>query len=106
MFKNSAQETEYISELNPNLVRKKMCRSCPYRDSDRLPLTNELIRDTIRQGDQPCQNERIKGQSEIYVCRGSRNVQLKFYYAVGVLSKPTDACFEKDFERLKQLNDE
>lgn len=85
-------------------VRKAMCATCPFRHHG--PRESPGLQELLVQRASICHST---GLSVFYgrtgrpekICRGARDVQLKLFVALGLLKKPTDACWQA---KAKELN--
>ena len=83
-------------DLRNFLVQEKPCKTCPFEGTNPVALSPEryaeLIKNLMGKGQHFCHSA---GNSKSVICRGGRNIQLKWLCAVGALSEPTDEAFNK-----------
>lgn len=94
------QCTEDVSDdaVDPNDVMTVQCASCPWRaDNARLKLspgqTVALTEMVLGSSNQRCHAPSLLGKPETKICRGARDLQLKYFHVLGVLKEPTDECW-------------
>lgn len=78
---------------NPLDVMPSMCKTCPFRIGNHQ-LATKLIKKVLTTSNHLCHSNNIK------VCRGSRDIQLKFFHHCGVLSEPTDDGYAQALNSL------
>ena len=87
--------------------RKTMCATCPFRDGSQYAcLRDYLAISALTEATRICHST---GNSVIHgrtgkperTCRGSRDVQLKYFAATGVIEAPTDAAWKEKWEAIK-----
>lgn len=75
-------------------VQQQPCRTCPFEGEDALELSPEsyagYIQNLMGQGQHICHSS-----NRTRVCRGGRNIQLRWLCGTGQLSEPTDEAFNK-----------
>lgn len=88
--------------LRNMIVQKEPCKTCPFEGSEPIELTpqryQELIENLMGDGQHFCHS--TDNQT---ICRGGRNIQLRWLCAIGALSEPTDKAFN---EILNQIFDD
>ena len=96
---------------NPNDVMPRMCATCPFRgDSNAIGseygaetqqlLQSALAASALTEDNRLCHASGLKGQPETKVCRGARNLQIQYFFALGVLDAPTDQAWREALTRL------
>lgn len=86
-------------------VEKKMCPSCPFRETGDRELADKVLNRTLFQASQICHHPVLKGKKEHSICRGARNVQLLLLYRIGWIEAATDASFEKKSREMLKLKE-
>jgi len=90
------------NQLNPNDLRtypvqEKPCKTCPFEGENPVQLHpsryKELIENLTGQGQHLCHSIDNKA-----ICRGGRNIQLRFLCAIGILTEATDKAFDQAME--------
>ena len=85
--------------LNPNDLRTypvqdKPCKTCPFSGEKPLPLSpSDLVmyyQNLMGNGQHICHST-----NNTQICRGGRNIQLKWLCAIGMLDEPTDEAFNE-----------
>lgn len=93
---------------NANLpLRKTMCATCPFRaGSPTAYLAADLAASAISEASRICHStgsnnafHRQTGLPE-HICRGARDVQLRFMAAAGVIDAPTDDAWNEARTRI------
>jgi len=81
-------------------VQKKPCNTCPFAGANPVQLSEARYRECIENlvGFQPGQHLCHSADNE-KICRGGRDIQLRYFYAIGVISKPTDEAFQEAVEK-------
>jgi hypothetical protein len=98
--------------LDGNNVQKVMCASCPFGKFGEAigselgrenfnELQNHLTIQCLTESNQYCHKNELKGKVSNHVCRGARNVQLQYFYYLGILESLSDEAWEKAVERGK-----
>lgn len=84
-----------------------MCATCPFRSGSKYAnLASALTRSALTSASRICHstgannaiNRRTGKPPEI--CRGARNIQLKYMADVGVIDAPTDAAWDRKCHEL------
>jgi len=89
-------------------VLKEMCGNCPFREGspyqDLVPtLTDSALNGQSRVCHSTGSNNAIHrrtGKPQA-ICRGARDIQLKYFAAIGFIEEPTDEAWDK---KRKELN--
>lgn len=78
-------------------VQKSTCITCPFAGKDPLPLSKEsyakYIENLLGQGQHICH-----GSNNTKICRGGRDIQLRWLCAIGMLHEATDTAFDQAVE--------
>lgn len=83
-----------------------MCATCPFRlGSPHANLADMLAKKALTQHSRICHST---GVSAIYgrtgrkprICRGTRDVQLKYFVTIGFLKEPTDEAWDRKCEEM------
>lgn len=93
--------------MNPLPVMKTMCPTCPFREGSKYAcLVPHLAASALSEASRICHST---GDSGIMgdtgkperICRGSRDLQLRFFVAQGFLSEPTDEAWAAKIAELQ-----
>lgn len=75
-------------------VQAMPCKTCPFEGINPIALPPEryaeLLKNLMGNGQHFCHSA-----DNSKICRGGRNIQLKWLCAVGALSEPTDKAFNE-----------
>lgn len=89
-------------------VRKTMCPTCPFRpNSPYSCLAPDLAKSALTEASRVCHSTGVSviyggtGKPEM-LCRGTRDIQLKFFHHAGVLAEPTDECWAETWKRMQK----
>lgn len=78
-------------------VQDKPCKTCPFSGEKPLPLCpSDLVmyyQNLMGNGQHICHST-----NNTKICRGGRNIQLKWLCAIGMLDEPTDDAFNQAVE--------
>lgn len=88
-------------------LRKTICKTCPFRPgSPTAYLAADLAASAMTEASRICHSTGSKnafhektGLPE-HICRGSRDVQLRYMAAAGVISAPTDEAWDEGRVRI------
>ena len=82
------------NDLRTYSVQEKPCKTCPFAGKTPLPLSeSDLVsyyQNLLGNGQHFCHSVDNKK-----ICRGGRNIQLKWLCAIEMLDTPTDEAFDK-----------
>ncbi len=82
------------NDLRTYSVQEKPCKTCPFAGKTPLPLSeSDLVtyyQNLLGNGQHFCHSVDNKK-----ICRGGRNIQLKWLCAIGMLEEPTDEAFDR-----------
>jgi hypothetical protein len=95
--------------MNLSPVQKKMCPTCPFReDANALKEFRTLLtlralgQDAHGSGAPECHSTgeaapEFTGKTGVpaKLCRGARNVSLRFFHSIGFIEAPTDEAWDK-----------
>jgi len=89
-------------------VRKSKCATCPFREGSPYEhLRDYLTEASLKQG-RICHSTGVSAIKQTKlpekICRGSRDLQLAYMHAAGVIEQPTDAAWSKKWEEVKKQN--
>lgn len=82
-------------------LRETMCATCPFRpDSKYAPLAVELAASALTDASRICHStgsNAINRRTGIkpHLCRGARDIQLKVFHGMGIISAPTDEAWNE-----------
>ncbi|WP_333030516.1 MULTISPECIES: hypothetical protein [unclassified Microcoleus] len=75
-------------------VRQQPCKTCPFSGEKPLPLSPSELAvyydNLMGNGQHICHS-----MNNTKICRGGRNIQLKWLCAIGMLDEPTDEAFNE-----------
>lgn len=88
-------------------VRETKCATCPFREGSKYAdLADYLTASALQESTRICHstgsnaiNRRI-GKAPL-VCRGARDIQLKMFAALGVISEPTDEAWAVKWKEME-----
>lgn len=87
-------------------VLKAKCATCPFREGSKYDgLAPGLAASALSDASRICHStgsnaiHRRTGKPE-RLCRGARDVQIKFFHAIGFLKEPTDAAWEAKCQEM------
>jgi len=84
-------------DLSKYKVQEKPCHSCPFAGKEPVRLTQEryaqLVTNLLGHGQQLCHSANNQK-----ICRGGRDIQLRWLCITGHLDEPTDEAFNKKME--------
>lgn len=92
-------------------VQRVMCKTCPWRHgSPYAALIPHLTESALTESNRICHSTGSSGilgdtHKPDKLCRGARNVQLRFFAEIGFLDEPTDAAWNnkiKEIEKSRQ----
>lgn len=87
-------ENTVIGDRRDYPVQVKPCLTCPFESEKPLELSAnsyaKYIENLIGNGQHICHSSNLDR-----LCKGGRNIQLKWLCATGMLNKPTDEAFNK-----------
>jgi hypothetical protein len=87
-----------MPKLNPDDLRtypvqKTPCRTCPFAGKEPVRLSSDRYKhyldNLLGNGQHLCHSADNKA-----ICRGGREIQLRWLYSIGALSEPTDEAFD------------
>jgi hypothetical protein len=80
-------------DLRTYPVQDKPCRSCPFAGSEPVRLLPEryqqILSNLVNSQQHLCHSVDNKA-----ICRGGREIQLRWLCSIGALSEPTDEAFD------------
>lgn len=84
---------------------KGQCSTCPFKPgSEYAALSPYLAQSALSEASRIChstgRNAIKQTNKKNMLCRGARDVQLKFFCSTGFLSEPTDAAWEAKCKEL------
>jgi len=86
-------------------VQPQPCHTCPFEGKEPVQLDpvryNYFIKKLAGESQHLCHSVDNK-----MICRGGRNIQLRILYAMGLIDKPTDECFDEAIQKYcKDINE-
>ena len=89
------------------MVRKEMCETCPFKQGSKYSaLASDLAKSALTQASRICHstgsNNAINHRTgkPAAICRGSRDIQLKFFHQSGMIEAPTDEAWAKQCKAM------
>lgn len=90
---------------------KAQCATCPFRHDvadEFRELAPMLAASALTEASRICHN--TGGNNAIHkktgkprrICRGARDLQLRFFFAIGFLESPTDEAWEKKWNEMQK----
>jgi len=88
-----------IMNLRHTPVQISPCRSCPFAGKKPVQLSSERYAEFI---ENLCGNGQhfCHSASDRKICRGGRNIQLRWLFASNMISEPTDDAFYEALDRF------
>lgn len=88
-------------------VMPQKCASCPFREGSKTAfLALHLAESALTQSSRICHStgsnnafHRRTGKPE-RICRGSRDVQIQYFYSIGFIAEPTDEAWTAKLNAL------
>lgn len=75
-------------------VQESPCKTCPFSGTNPIQFSperyNELLINLMGNGQHFCHSANNQ-----MICRGGRNIQLRYLCAIGALAEPTDKAFDE-----------
>lgn len=78
------------------------CKTCPFREDGWTDVRELLVERALNEGSPVChstgstalvpRSKRASGRQKL--CRGARDLQLKMFHGLGVISAPTDEAWD------------
>lgn len=90
-------------------VQPVMCATCPFREgSPYAYLAPELAASALTEASRVCHS--TGSNNGVYhrtgkppaICRGSRDIQLKYFVSMGLLHEPTDEAWAKKWAEISK----
>lgn len=99
------QSSEILSPMNK--VRKTKCKSCPFRAGSPYEyLAPMLTADALSESSRICHSTGVNAINTTNlpeeICRGSRDIQLRMFYAMGYIEVCSDEAWERKWKEVKQ----
>ncbi|HEY9764557.1 MAG TPA: hypothetical protein V6D07_18665 [Trichocoleus sp.] len=93
---------------DPNKVRPAMCSKCPWRPENQSRFGSRLLAKltemVLNYSNHFCHLEQDHGERSTWNCRGSRDLQLKIAFNMGVIPEPTDEAWRQTLEKIQQTS--
>lgn len=94
-------------KLQPEPVQPRKCATCPFRPgSPHADLAEMLTEYALTKGSRICHStgpdnaiNKNTGKAA-HICRGTRDVQLAYMHAAGVIDAPTDEAWTRAVEEV------
>ena len=75
-------------------VMAARCKTCPFNEGGCEEVRTTVMARIMTMASQTCHTTGVvHGQPDTHLCRGARDMQLRAFHALGVLSEPTDAAW-------------
>ncbi len=97
-------------KLTPLPVMRAMCKTCPFRDdSPHVELRGLLEESALTNASRICHS--TGGGNALYrkptgkkekLCRGTRDLQLKVFFAMNVIAAPTDEAWQSKVDEINK----
>jgi len=81
-------------------VMKTKCPTCPYRDGGFECLRDETTRMVLSEASRICHHHQLHAKPGTYLCRGARDVQLRYFAFIGFLPEATDEAWSAKCKEL------
>ena len=85
-------------DLSKTKVQKYPCQTCPFEGETPINLSvekyQEFIENLMGRGQHFCHSANNQK-----ICRGGRNIQLRWLCAIGALAEPTDKAFNAEIQK-------
>ena len=83
-----------IRDITGMPVNKKMCSTCPFGPNGVQEIRQKVEKRCLSKASQTCHHSGgTEGKPDTRLCRGARDLQLMFFYRLGVISEPTDEAW-------------
>jgi hypothetical protein len=79
---------------------KEQCPTCPFRNGTYPDLAERVTARCLTEASQICHHPVLHGKKETHLCRGARDIQLRFFYVIGFLPEPTDEAWKNKCNEL------
>lgn len=94
------------TKSQPIPVCKTMCATCPFREGSKHAALAPMLTEASFHTARICHstgNNALMGRTgkPSRICRGSRDIQLKLFQALGVLTAATDEAWQEALVRLR-----
>lgn len=96
-----------MKRANPTPVASECCQTCPFRaGSPNAYLAETLAASALTEASRICHSTgprnaiNPKPGKPARLCRGARDVQLKYFHAIGFIAAPTDAAWRQKLVEL------
>jgi len=90
-----------IGDMRDYPVQKQPCKTCPFEGflPSQISAKNmrRYVENLMGQGQHICHSS-----NNTRVCRGGRNLQLKWLCDIGMLDEPTDEAFDKEVNKAME----
>lgn len=82
------------------------CESCPFQEDTGSRGNWKEVREMVTkrcltEKSQLCHKPQIKGKKPTHLCRGARDLQLRFMHQLGVIKAPTDEAWAEAWNELQ-----
>lgn len=77
------------------------CYSCPFEGEEPINLAPDRLifyYENLLSGT----SQHLCHSHKRTICRGGRNIQIKLFYAIGLLNEPTNEAFNQEIEESKK----
>lgn len=88
-----------MPDLSQMEVQERPCKTCPFAGEEPVQLSREryaeLVDNLLGNGQQFCHSA-----DNQKICRGGRDIQLRWLCAMGYLEEPTDEMFNQKMQEI------
>lgn len=91
-------------------IKKIMCSTCPFRDGSKTEfLRTDLTMSALSEASRICHSTGSKNAfhkrtgKPPALCRGARDVQLKYFHCIGFIPEPTDESWLNKCKEMKLI---
>lgn len=84
-------------------VMPKQCATCPFRmaHAGQIEVMATVMGRILNSASQICHHPRTKGKKETHLCRGARDIQIRYFHRIGFLDEPTDEAWAKKWKEIQ-----
>ncbi len=98
-----------FQDISDFSVMKKQCQTCPFRANEHgIHPDPKLVADIqarcLTEASQICHHSTLNGKETTHLCRGARDYQLQIFYRLGMLSEPTDVCWDETLAKSESFS--
>lgn len=83
-------------------IMKEMCKTCPFGPKGDQELADRIRLTVLTEASQTCHTTGVMiGKEDTHLCRGARDIQLRFFHILGVIAQPTDEAWQNKWDELQ-----